>query len=93
VTDTAFALRHPGYEIDVAGVWNTSTAKAQVVQWVMATRATLQPLAYGVYVNQLGDTSDQLVALAKGELCSLGGDQENVRPKQRAANQPKHQAR
>src|SRR5664279_1106746 len=66
VTDTAFALREPGYEIDMAGVWNTPAVKAEVVRWVQATRDTLQPFAHGVYLNQLGDTSDQLVRSGYG---------------------------
>ena len=36
------------------------------MRWVEATRDSLQPFAHGVYVNQLGDTSDQLVRLAYG---------------------------
>jgi hypothetical protein len=66
MTDTAFALREPGYEIDIAGVWNTPEAKAGVVRWVEATRDNLQPFAHGVYVNQLGDTSDRLVRSGYG---------------------------
>ena len=65
-TATAFALREPGYEIDIAGVWNAPAEKAQVIQWVQATRDSLQPFAHGVYVNQLGETSDQLVRAAYG---------------------------
>src|SRR5436305_8444758 len=30
VTDTAFALREPGYEIDIAGTWNNPAVKAEV---------------------------------------------------------------
>ena len=66
LSDTAFALRQPGYEVDIAGVWNTSAEKADAVRWVQATRDNLQPFAHGVYVNQLGDTSDQLVRSAYG---------------------------
>lgn len=66
VGDTAFALRQPGYEIDMAGAWSTLDEKAQVVKWVQATADSLQPFAHGVYVNQLGDTSDQLVRAAYG---------------------------
>jgi hypothetical protein len=66
MTDTAFALREPGYEIDMAGVWNTPAVKPEVVRWVQATRDNLQPFAHGVYVNQLGDTSDQLVRSGYG---------------------------
>jgi hypothetical protein len=66
MTDTAFALRELGYEIDMAGVWNTTAARAEVVRWVQTTRDNLQPFAHGVYVNQLGDTSDQLVRSGYG---------------------------
>ena len=66
IADTAFALREPGYEIDIAGFWNTPEVKAEVVRWVMATRDNLQPFAHGVYVNQLGDTSEQLVRSGYG---------------------------
>jgi hypothetical protein len=62
----AYALRQPGYEIDMAGVWSAPAEKAEVVRWVNATRDSLQPFAHGVYVNQLGDTSDQLVRSAYG---------------------------
>lgn len=64
--DTAFALRQPGYEVDIAGVWKTPAEKADAVRWVEATRDSLQSFAHGVYVNQLGDTSDQLVRAAYG---------------------------
>ena len=64
--DTAFALRQPGYEVDIAGVWSAPAEKPDAVHWVGATRDTLQSFAHGVYVNQLGDTSDQLVRAAYG---------------------------
>lgn len=64
--DTAFALRQPCFEVDMAGVWGAPVGKAEVVRWVQATRDTLQPFAHGVYANQLGDTSDQLVRTAYG---------------------------
>ena len=66
LSDTAFALRQPGYEVDMAGIWSTPGEKADVVRWVQATRDSLQPFAHGVYINQLGDTSDQLVRAAYG---------------------------
>lgn len=66
LSDTAFALRQTGYEVDMAGVWSTPAQKANAVRWVQATRDNLQPFAHGVYVNQLGDTSDQLVRSAYG---------------------------
>ena len=66
LSDTAFALRQPGYELDITGIWSAPAEKADAVRWVQATRDNLQPFAYGVYVNQLGDTSDQLVRSAYG---------------------------
>ena len=35
-------------------------------RWGEATRDSLQPFAHGVYVNQLGDTGDQLVRAGYG---------------------------
>jgi FAD binding domain-containing protein/berberine-like enzyme len=64
VNDMAFALRQPGYEVDIAGVWSAPAEKAEVVRWVQATRDNLQPFAHGVYVNQLGETSEELVRAA-----------------------------
>ena len=66
VTDTAYALRQPGYEIDMTGVWSAPAEKADAVGWVHTTRDSLQPFAHAVYVNQLGETSDQLVRSAYG---------------------------
>jgi len=40
--------------------------KAEAVRWVQVTRDNLLPFAHGVYVNQLGDTSDQLVRSGYG---------------------------
>src|SRR5215472_16521369 len=60
-SDTAFALRQPGYEVDLAGVWSSQGEKGEAVRWVQAAPDNLQPFAHGVYVNQLGETSDQLV--------------------------------
>lgn len=65
-SDTAFALRQPGYEVDIASAWSAPAEKPDAVHWVGATRDTLQSFAHGVYVNQLGDTSDQLVRAAYG---------------------------
>jgi hypothetical protein len=66
LSDTAFPLRQPGYELDIVGTWNTPDEKATAVQWVKSLRDNLQPLAHGVYVNQLGETSEELVRAAYG---------------------------
>ena len=36
------------------------------MQWVKSLRDDLQPFARGVYVNQLGETSEELVRSAYG---------------------------
>jgi FAD/FMN-containing dehydrogenase len=66
ISETAFALRQPGYEVDLMGRWSTSADKDTAVKWVKAVRDKLQPLAHGVYANQLGETSVELVKAAYG---------------------------
>jgi Berberine and berberine like len=66
VSDTAYALRQPGYEIDIMGWWKDPSGKPSAVRWVKSLRDNLQPLAHGVYANQLGETSDVLVRAACG---------------------------
>jgi hypothetical protein len=44
----------------MTGTWSAPAEKADAVRWVQATRDCLQPFA-NAYVNQLGDTTDQLV--------------------------------
>ena len=50
----------------MAGVWTALADEAKVVRWVQATRDNLQPFRHGVYINQLRDTSDQLVRSGYG---------------------------
>src|SRR3981189_876944 len=59
VSDTAFPLRQPGNEVDIMGRWSAPAEKATAVQWVKSLRDNLQPFAHGVYVNQLGETSEE----------------------------------
>ena len=66
-TDMAFAMRQPGYEVDVSGNWIAPEEKDSVVRWVNALRDKLQPLSYGLYVNALSETSDQLVRAGYGQ--------------------------
>jgi hypothetical protein len=63
-SDMAFALRQPGCEVDIVGRWSAPSEKAGAVRWVKALRDNLQPFARGVYVNQLGETSEELVKAA-----------------------------
>lgn len=66
VSETAFAMRQRGYEVDILGTWSAPAEKANAVRWVTALRDNLQPFADGVYTNQLGETSDELVRAAYG---------------------------
>jgi hypothetical protein len=65
-SETAFSLRQPGYELDIMGRWVDPSGKAGAVQWVKDLRDKLQPFAQGVYSNQLGETSEDLVREAYG---------------------------
>ncbi len=54
------------HELDIMGRWDNGAAKPTAVQWVKALRDDLRPFASGAYVNQLGETSEELVRLAYG---------------------------
>jgi len=66
LTDTAFPLRQRGFELDIMGAWAAATDRARAVRWVETLRDNLKPLARGLYVNQLGETSEDLVRTAYG---------------------------
>ncbi len=66
INDTAFALRQPGFEVDMLGAWNTPAERDGAVRWIANLRDKLRPMARGTYVNQLGETSAQLVRDAYG---------------------------
>jgi hypothetical protein len=65
-SDTAFPLRQPGCELDLMGRWTDPAERQKAVQWVTVLRDKLRPLARGVYSNQLGETSDELVKASYG---------------------------
>jgi len=66
LNDTAFPLRQPCCELDIMGRWNNPADRLRAVEWVNGLRNSLQPFAFGAYVNQLGETSDDLVRAAYG---------------------------
>ena len=66
LSDTAFPLRKPCCELDIMGRWSDPEDRSRAVEWVTGLRDSLQPFSQGVYVNQLGDTSDELVHAAYG---------------------------
>jgi FAD/FMN-containing dehydrogenase len=65
-SDTAYPLRRTGCELDLMARWDAPSDKDAAVQWVKALRDKLRPFATGAYVNQLGETSDELVRTAYG---------------------------
>ena len=66
LSETAYPLRHVGCELDIMGRWHDPPGRDAAVQWVKALRDKLQPLATGAYVNQMGETSEDLVRTAYG---------------------------
>ena len=66
LSDTAFPLRSFGFELDIMGRWVDPADRPRAIEWVKALRDSLQPFARGAYVNQLGETSEELVRTAYG---------------------------
>jgi hypothetical protein len=64
--ETAFPLRQTSYEVDLMGRWNTPGERENAVGWVKNLRDALKPFAHGVYINQLGETNDDLVRAGYG---------------------------
>lgn len=50
----------------VAGYNHNECGHQQLMHWVHALRDSLQPFAKGVYVNQVSETSEELVRGAFG---------------------------
>ena len=66
VKQTAFPLREAGFELDLMTRWTNPAERSSGEAWVRALRGALKPYAHGAYVNQLGETSEELVRLAYG---------------------------
>jgi hypothetical protein len=66
LSDTAFPLRQRGFELDFMARWSAPAEKANAVRWAKTLRDDLKPLARGVYGNQLGETSEELVQAGYG---------------------------
>jgi hypothetical protein len=66
VSDMAFALRHTGFEVDILCGWSIPAGKTKAVKWVRGLADSLKPFARGAYVNQLGETSEDLVKTGYG---------------------------
>ena len=65
-THTAFPLREVGFEMDLMARWANAAERPRGEAWVHALRRALNPYAHGAYVNQLGETSDELVRQSYG---------------------------
>jgi hypothetical protein len=61
-----FSLREPGYEVEVSSYGNTPEEKANVMKWANVLRDNMQPFSHGLYVNQLSDTSGDVVRAGFG---------------------------
>jgi len=48
VSDMAFALRLPGYEVDIVSTWSVSAEKASAVRGIKSLRDDLHRFARGV---------------------------------------------
>jgi len=66
MSETAFPLRQRCYEVDIMGRWGAPRERENAVRWVKTVRNKLKPFAQGVYANQLGETSEDLVRAAYG---------------------------
>ena len=66
LNDTAFPMRSFGFELDIMGRWADAAARLRAMEWVRLLRDSLRPFARGTYVNQLGETSEELVREAYG---------------------------
>ena len=66
LNDTAFPLRSFGFELDITGRWADPADRARAMEWVKGLRDSLHPFAHGAYVNQLGETSEELVRATYG---------------------------
>jgi FAD binding domain/Berberine and berberine like len=66
LNDTAFPLRSFGFELDITGRWADPADRPRAIEWVKGLRDSLRPFARGAYVNQLGETSEELVRGAYG---------------------------
>ena len=69
-SDMAFALRQPGYEVDIMCRRSSPAEKASAVRWVKAPLENLQPFAHGVYVNHWAKSAKSSSGGVRAELCS-----------------------
>jgi hypothetical protein len=91
LSDMAFALRQPGYEVDITGVWSTPAEKANTVRWIQ-TRATIcNPSLRECTSTSWAIRASSWSPRRTAELCSPRSDQRKSTTKERVAAQPKHQ--
>ena len=66
VGDMAFPLRQPGYDLFISAAWSTPAEKSAAVNWVTRFREAMRPFSRGVYVNTMGEESEERVREAYG---------------------------
>ena len=64
--ETAFPLRERGYELDLMARWSSAGEQANAIKWVRSLHDALEPIAKGVYSNQLGETNPALAKACYG---------------------------
>lgn len=67
-TETAFGNRDAEFDFLPIGIWQDPTEAAAQIDWVRETWGAFEPFASGgVYINNLGDDSDERVRNAVGQ--------------------------
>ena len=93
LSETAFALRQPGYELDILGTLERSGREGDCgAMGQVSARQFATPCAWSVRQPIGRNERRTCQGGVRVELRSPGGDQEKVRPQECAAAQPEHQA-
>jgi FAD/FMN-containing dehydrogenase len=64
--ETAFPLRHPGFDLFLSVPWTTDEERDGAIAWSSALSRALAPFSRGVYVNNLNETESDRVREAFG---------------------------
>jgi FAD/FMN-containing dehydrogenase len=64
--ETAFPLRHRGFDLFISVPWATATERNDAIDWSSALSTALAPHSRGVYVNNLNETESHRVREAYG---------------------------
>jgi hypothetical protein len=62
----AFPLRHLGYDVFVHATWKAAESRRHALRWMRELQEALRPWERGVYVNNIGTSSEERTAAAYG---------------------------